>query len=182
MARGNNLSPFLLFMEYVNIASLGKPYGLKGQMHGISLTSFPSLRFKKNAHYALFNQKGELVREVTLSDFRLRGDSLTIGFKEILTPEEALTYQGHLLALPKDNAPLPEGYVRYDELIGYKGVDDEGEEIGTLLEVVEYGAAPNLKFKKKDGKNFYVPFIDAFVGEIDHEKKTIRIHVIEGML
>ena len=40
----------------------------------------------------------------------------------------------------------------------------------------------NLKFKGLDKKNFYVPFIDEFVGTIDHEKKTILIHVVEGLL
>lgn len=169
-------------MEYVSIASLHKPYGLKGQVHAVSLTSFPQLRFKKNRKYVLFNAKREQVKEVTLTSFVIKGEELILGFKEFTNPEDALTLQGLSLDLPKDECPLPEGYVRYDEILGYKGIDDEGKEIGTLMEVVEYSPTPNLKFKGLDKKNFYVPFIDEFVGTIDHEKKTILIHVVEGLL
>ena len=169
-------------MEYVSIAAIRKPFGLKGQVHAVSLTSFAALRFKKNRVYALTNKKGEVVREVTLNHYSAKGDELILGFKEITTPEEAATINGYSLDLPKDEAPLPEGYVRYDEIMGYKGIDDEGQEIGTLIDVVEYSPTPNLMFKRNNGKSFYVPFIDDFVGDIDHEKKTIVIHVVEGML
>ena len=169
-------------MEYVSIASIGKPFGLKGQMHAFSLTSFPEIRFKKNRAYQLQSPKGDRSVDVVLNFISLKGDALILGFKEITTPEEALTYQGYTVNLEKDKAPLPEGYVRYDEIIGMTGVDDEGNPIGTLLSVLENAPTPSLRFKGKDGKVFYVPFIDVFVGDIDYDAKTIVIHVVEGML
>lgn len=169
-------------MAYVSIASLRKPFGLKGQIHAVSLTSFASLRFKKGRTYTLSDKEGKPVREVTLNHYSAKGDELVLGFQEITTPEEAAELLGYTLDLPYEDAPLPEGYVRYDEILGYKGVDDEGNEIGTLIDVVEYSPTPNLKFKAPSGKTFYVPFIDAFVGDIDHAKKTIPVHVVEGML
>ena len=169
-------------MEYVSVASIGKPFGLKGQMHGFSLTSFPDLRFKKNRKYVLSSPKGDKEIEVTLNYVSVKGEALLLGFKEITTPEEAATYVGYSLNLDKSQAPLPEGYVRYDDLKGMKGIDDEGKEIGTLLDVLENATTPSLKFKGLNGKNFYVPFVDVFVGEISYENKTIVIHVVEGML
>ena len=169
-------------MEYISIASLRKPFGLKGQIHAVSLTSFPDLRFKKNHKYVLTNKEGAQVKEVTLNYINVQGDALILGFKEITTPEEAYELMGYSLDMNKDEAPMPEGYIRYSEIIGYKGVDDEGKEIGTLIDVVEYSPTPNFKFKGLNGKTFYVPFIDVFVGEIDHEKKLIHIHVMEGLL
>lgn len=169
-------------MEYVSIAALKKPFGLRGQIHATSLTSFPELRFKKNRVYTLANPKGEQVRTVTLNHYSAKGEELVLGFKEVTTPEDAASLQGYSLDLPKEECPMPEGYVRYDEIVGFKGIDDEGKEIGTLLEVVEYSPTPNLKFKGLNGKNFYVPFIDAFVGDIDYANKTIQIHVVEGLL
>ena len=168
-------------MEYVSVASLGKPFGLKGQMHAFSLTSFPDLRFKKGRRYVLMNPKGD-EKEVTLNSFVVKGEALILGFNEIATPEEAASYIGYSVNLNKEDAPMPEGYVRYDELIGYHGIDDDGKMIGTLIDVMENAPTPNLKFKGLNGKNFYVPFIDVFVGEISHEGKTINVHVMEGML
>lgn len=169
-------------MEYVNIAQLRKPFGLKGQIHASSLTSFASIRFKKGRVYALLNLKGEKTRDLTLNAYRIQGDALVLGFKEIETPEEALELQRFTVALDKEDAPLPKGCVRYSEMFGYVGIDDEGNQLGTLVDVVEYSPTPNLKFEKADKKCFYVPFIDVFVGEIDYENKTIKIHVVEGML
>ena len=169
-------------MEYISIASIGKPYGIKGQVHAVSLTSFPELRFKKGRKYVLTNPKDKSTVAVTLSSFSANGDALILGFKEIQSPEEAKSYNGYSLDMDKEDAPLPEGYVRYGELIGMKGIDDDGKEIGTVLEVVQYAPTPNLRFKGVDGNVFYVPFVDVFVGDIDYEKKTINIHVVEGML
>ncbi len=169
-------------MEYISIATLGKPYGIKGQVHAYSLTSFPELRFKKNRKYVLTSPKDKSITPVTLSYFQVQGDVLILGFKEIATPEEMKAFQGYSLDMDKEEAPLPEGYVRYGDLIGMKGIDDEGKEIGTVLDVVEYAPTPNLKFKALDDHVFYVPFIDVFVGDISYEKKTINIHVVEGML
>ena len=168
-------------MQYVTIAKLGKPFGLKGQVHAFSLTSFPELRFKKNQAYILQDLKGNETK-VTLNSFSIKGDALVLGFKEITTPEEAATFYGQTLNLNKEDAPMPEGYVRYDELVGFSAIDDEGKTLGSLLDVLENAPTPSLKFKGNNGKTFYVPFIDAFVGEIDYQAKTIRIHVVEGML
>ena len=88
-------------MEYVSIASLRKPFGLKGQIHAVSLTSFPELRFKKNHTYTLTNSKGEQVREVTLNYYNIQGEALILGFKEITTPEEAKEIMGYSLDLVK---------------------------------------------------------------------------------
>lgn len=168
-------------MQYVTIAKLGKPFGLKGQVHAFSLTSFPQLRFKKGRTYVLQDLKGKETT-VTLTSFSIKGDALVLGFAEIPTPEEASAFYGQTLNLDKEQAPMPEGYVRYDEIVGFNAIDDAGKKLGSLLDVLENAPTPSLKFKSVDGKVFYVPFIDAFVGEIDYQEKTIRIHVVEGML
>ena len=169
-------------MEYISIATIGKPFGLKGQAHAFSLTSFPDLRFKKGGRYFLTGKRGEEPLPVTLNYWSAKGDALILGFKEFTTPEEIRAYLGYSVDMDKEEAPLPEGYVRYGDLVGMKGIDDEGKEIGTMLGVIENATTPSLRFKGVNGKVFYVPFIDIFVGEINYENKTIQIHVIEGML
>ncbi len=168
-------------MERISIASIGKPHGLRGQVHAFSLTSFPELRFKKGRKYILSSPKGEEI-EAELLSFSIKGDTLILGFKGIDTPEQAETIRGYSLDMDKKDAPLPEGYVRYDDLVGMNAVDESGKVLGSLLEVCEYAPTPSLRFKGNNGRVFYVPFIDAFVGEIDDQKRTILIHVVEGML
>ena len=169
-------------MELLSIATIGKPFGLKGQVHAFSLTSFPELRFKKNHKYFLTGKKGTDPREVTLTSVSIKGDTLILGFKEITNPEEARTLTGLSMDMDKADAPMPEGYVRYVDILGMTAIDDAGNKLGTLMDVIENATTPSLKFKKVDGGIFYVPFIDAFVGDIDNANQTITIHVVEGML
>ena len=169
-------------MEKLEIARIGKPFGLKGEAHAFSLTSFPKLRFKKGYKYLLENERTGQSLTLTLTRCSINGDTLVLGFEEIHTPEEAATLKEGLLIMDKADAPMPKGYVRYSELVGMTAIDDEGKELGTLLEVCEFATTPSLRFKKVGGGVFYAPFIDKFVGDIDYEKKTIAIHVMEGML
>ena len=78
-------------MQYVTIARLGKPFGLKGQVHALSLTSFPELRFEKNKSYVLLDLKGNETT-VTLTSFSIKGDALVLGFKEITSPEQLIEF------------------------------------------------------------------------------------------
>ena len=169
-------------MEKLEIARIGKPFGLKGEVHAFSLTSFPKLRFKKGYKYLLENQKTGEQRTLTLTRCSINGDALILGFEECKTPEEAATLKESLLIMDKSDAPMPEGYVRYGDLVGMSCIDDAGEKLGTLKEVCEFATTPSLRIQKVGGGVFYVPFIDAFVGTIDYENKTIVIHVVEGML
>ena len=169
-------------MEKLEIAKIGKPFGLKGEVHAFSLTSFPKLRFKKGNKYLLESQKTGESRTVTLTRCSINGDALILGFEESKTPEDAATLKDAMLIMDKADAPMPEGYVRYGDLLGMTCTDDDGNKLGTLIEVCEFSTTPSFRIKKADGGVFYVPFIDAFVGKIDYEAKTILIHVVEGML
>ena len=169
-------------MEKLEIAKIGKPFGLKGEVHAFSLTSFPKLRFKKGSQYLLENQKTGASKTMTLTHVSVNGDALILGFEECKTPEEAATLKDSMVIMDKADAPMPEGYVRYGDIVGMDCIDDDGNKLGVLKEVCEFSTTPSLRIKKADGGVFYVPFIDAFVGTIDYEKKTILIHVVEGML
>ena len=169
-------------MERISIASLGKPFGIKGEINAYLMTDFPELRFKKGETYFLINQRGEVVKEVTLASFRPNGNTLLLRFEGIDTPEEVGLYRNHLLDMDKAKAPMPKGAIRYADIIGYELHNEEGEPLGKLVDVVTYSPTPNLKAKKENGKTFYVPFNDFFVKKIDDDAKTIVIHQIEGLV
>ena len=169
-------------METISIASLGKPFGIKGEVVAYLMTDFPELRFKKGRTYYFVNAKDEIVKEVTLASFRPNGNTLILRFNEIPTPEEIAEYRNHYLNISREEAPLPKGAIRYADIIGFALVNEEGKPLGELIEVVTYSPTPNLKAKKEDGKIFYVPFNDFFVKKVDEENKQIIIHEIGGLV
>lgn len=168
-------------MEYITIAQLSKPFGLKGEIRAFSMTSFPEERFQKGRKvYA--RKEGRETIPLTIERARIQGDALILLFAEFHSVEEVEGLKTYYLDMDKAEANIPEGYYRFSDLIGCKAMDEEGNELGEVISVTSYAPTKNLKIKKNDGKVFYVPFLDQFVPTVDLAAKKVIIHVIEGML
>lgn len=170
--------------EKIKIGTLQKPFGLKGEIRGKSLTSFPSLRFKKGRHYFLVNPKTKEEKEVILSSFRPSGDYFFVKFEGIDDIDEAAKYYANEVMMLLSEAPLPDGYFRLSELIGMNVVDNETDEIlGSIVDVLDYSSISTIKAKRPNGKSFTFPFLyDKFVVSVDPAKKEMRIHLMDGLL
>ncbi len=169
-------------MEYIAIALLRKPFGVRGELKATSLTDFPRSRFKKTNRFYLQNPKTREVKEVHLSSCKGAGEDLILGFVEIASVEEAEEYRGYEVLLDKAQAPLPKNTYRFADLIGCEAVNESGELLGKVTDVLDYATTKTLRIARDGDNDFFVPFIDAFVPTVDIEKKQIVIHVVEGML
>lgn len=169
-------------MDLVLIGNIIKPFGLKGEFKVYSLTDFPKERFKKGT--ALFLSKGDGEgKEVTVSSFRVTPDCLIVGFKEIATLTEAEPFSHFDIKIPKEKAPIPKGYYRFSDLIGLKVIGEDGEELGTVKDVLANAPTKNLRVGREGKKDFFVPFLlKEFIVSIDLEKKEIVIKTMKGML
>ena len=68
------------------------------------------------------------------------------------------------------------------DLLGLTVKDEEGNIIGTVLDVEEtLGAQKNLRIRTEK-KEVLVPYVPAFVKEVNLESEIIVIHVVEGLL
>ena len=61
-------------------------------------------------------------------------------------------------------------------------LQDEGEEIGKIKEILTPGANDVWVVKGKDGKEITIPYIDDVVKKVDIKKKKIMITPMEGLL
>lgn len=162
-----------------------KPFGLKGEAHCFSLTSFPKQRFKIGTPLTLLNEKTGDRINVTVASFRIDGpEELIVGFKEITTPEDIAKFRHHFIEIDAELAPLPKGYVRLEDLKGCIVFDAEnGNRLGKVTSITQYSPTINLVVEKEDGKRFYVPYVKGhFIVKEDLGKKEIYINVIEGLL
>jgi 16S rRNA processing protein RimM len=75
-----------------------------------------------------------------------------------------------------DRAALPEaddGEYYIEDLKGMRVVDETGKDIGTVIDVVNYGAGDLLDIKPSTGQSFYVPFTDDAIIDIENKKISI---------
>ncbi len=170
-------------MNYIRLGQITKTRGLKGEFRVYSLTDFPKQRFKKGAKLSLFNEKtGERI-PVTLKSYSSSNPFVFLAFEEIKSIEEAEPYIHYAVEIDEESAPVPEGYYRFKDLIGCKVVEEgNGKELGVVSDVLAYAPTKTLRVERKPEKDFFIPFHDSFIKNIDLDKKVIEVVVWEGML
>jgi 16S rRNA processing protein RimM len=170
-------------MEYVRLGQISKTFGLEGQVRVFSLTDFAQKRFKIGHKVSLYNERTSERKELTLRSFRDSGDSYFLGFEEIPNIDEAQKLVGWFVEINKEDAPLPKGFYRLEDLKNCAILDETGTVLGHVSDILAYAPTKTLVVQRDGAKPFYVPFVlDEFILKIDIEKKEITIKVIPGLL
>jgi len=168
---------------YVAIGTVVKPFGLKGELLVKSLTSFPEERIGIGREYFLIGPEKQEIRKARLSAYRPSGDHFYLAFEGISSPEDAGLLRGFEVSLPVNEAPVPEGYIRLQDLLGLRVLDaSSDEELGQVINVLSYAKTPTVKVKGKE-KDFTFPLVfGVFVKDISFEKRELRLEVLPGLL
>ena len=67
----------------------------------------------------------------------------------------------------------------HEDLKGLRVIDDKGDEVGMVDDVVNFGASDLLDIRPPSGSNFYLPFSDETIIAIDLEAGTISVQIPE---
>jgi len=93
---------------------------------------------------------------------------------------EAETLRGTKLYLDRDVFPDTDAGEYYvEDLKGLKVVDKDGKEIGTVLDVDNFGAGDIIDIKPPSGPSFYIPFTDDIVLDVDFDTGTVTVELPE---
>lgn len=160
----------------IRIAKIINTRGLKGECKLMLFTDQDELRFQPGNHlYLADGRKLEVERYSLYKGFGY------VYFKGVNRLEEAEELKNQELYLPPEElSELEEGEYYYHELNGCKVLTQEGEDTGTVTDILETGA--NLVLRVKNGKSQYLlPFVDAFVKDVDVDSKTITIVDMDGL-
>jgi 16S rRNA processing protein RimM len=87
-----------------------------------------------------------------------------------------------VFALESDLPPLEEDEVFLSDLVGCSAVDADGSPIGDVVEVLDLPGQHMLVIRTSSGEEVMVPFVDAFVSDVDLEQRRIVITPVEGLL
>lgn len=169
-------------MEYLSLGKIVDSFGVDGTVKIYSTTSFGEKRYKKGSRVFIYNPQEDGRKEFEVVKYRHSGFFDFVKFVELTTPEEVKTMKGFEIQVIKNNKDLDKDTYFYSDLRGCKVVDENRNELGTVKEVEEFPAQITFRVSRKNGKDFFVPFIKEFVKEVNIDEKIIVIHVIEGLL
>ena len=160
------------------LGRITKPWGVKGQV--VMFLDVDTPEDYLGLDSAFVEVKGQLVPYFFHLD-NLNGNKAVATFED-LSPDQAAALVGHPLYLPLDLLPKLEGNKFYfHEVLGFKVVDEEKGDIGTLQQVIEYPAQPLFQIIKNDTE-ILIPVIDEVIKKVDRDTKTLFIAAPNGLI
>ncbi len=89
--------------------------------------------------------------------------------------DEADALRGTQISVPRDLVePEADDEYLFEDLVGCQVLDEQGDLLGQVVEVLDTGAAPVLDLR--DGKKaLMIPLADEWVTDIDLDEKIIRV-------
>jgi 16S rRNA processing protein RimM len=160
------------------VGKLRRPHGVHGEIIMDVLTDFPE-RLKPGRKMVV----GVGRTPVQIRSVRGHDQVLLIAFRGYDTPEQAGVFRNQILyTRAADQPPLEEGEYYHHELIGLKVFDEQGLALGELVEIMETGANDVYVVRPDNDPEILLPAIDDVVLEIDLGKKTMRVHVLPGLI
>jgi 16S rRNA processing protein RimM len=175
--------------EWVTLARVVRPRGLKGELLAELLTDFPE-RFADRRrlflrYAALGPAPGKLVpREVTLQRYRLQKDRLVLKFLGVDSIEDAEPLRGCEVVIPRaERAPLDEDSVYIGDLSGCRLHDRaSGTLVGEILDVDRESSNLPLIVVRRGLGELLIPFAKAYLPHIDLEARRMDMTLPEGLL
>jgi len=160
----------------LTVAVIERPHGVRGELQARITTDTPDrlLRLK-----SLFLGDEAAPRKV--QSVRFHKDRMLFRLGGITTPEQVRALYGTPLRIPGSAAaPLGEGEYFLYQLIDSTVVDEEGAELGTLVDIIETGANEVYVVRPANGEpDLLLPNIPSVVLGIDVEKARITVRLPE---
>lgn len=163
---------------YLVVGFLRRAHGVRGEIILDLHTDFPErLRSGKKLFI------GEERKPMTLSGARPHAKGMLLKFKGIDTPEDAGQLRNQWVYVKATELPkLPEGKIYQHELFGFDVVDEYGNSLGTLVEIIETGANDVYVVRNESGKEILLPAISSVILEADPTQRVMRVHLLEGLV
>ncbi len=138
----------------VALAAVAGAHGVKGEVR-LKLFADSVASLAQHDHLYL---GGKLTK---LSSVRDGGKTAVARFEGVTDRGAADALRGSLVEVDRDALPaLDEGEYYHADLIGLTCFSDDGETIGSVVAVENFGAGDLLDIEKVDGKRSLIPFRD----------------------
>ena len=110
---------------------------------------------------------------------RVHKGSVIGRFQGVDTVERAMALKGKTVQIRRSDAKLPEGAFFLADIIGLDVVDEAGNKLGALKEVL----SPSLQqvYVVEGEREIMIPAVPEFILETNIESGYIKVRLIEGM-
>ncbi len=164
--------------DLLQVGVISTTHGIRGEVK-VFPTTDDAERFKKLKQVILDTGKEQLELEITQVKFFK--NLVILKFKGIDNINDVEQYKGKGLFVTREHAvKLKANEYFIADLIGLNVVTDEGEEIGTLGDVLQTGAN-DVYVIEKGPEELLIPAIKECILEVNLEAKRMKVHLLDGL-
>lgn len=167
-------------MEFYNVGKIVNTHGIRGEVRVMPTTDFVEKRFKKGQD--LYLQKGAEPLKLTVENARQHKGFVLVKFVGYDNINDVQNFRDHeLMVSAEDQQPLDDGQYYYHQIIGLSVQTVDGENLGTIKEILSPGANDVWVVQRPNQKDLLLPVIDDVVKEVNLEAQLVTVELMEGL-
>lgn len=167
--------------NYLEVGKIVNTHGIRGEVRVQSVTDRPEERYAKGSELVIEMDKDHHV-PVVVKSHRVHKTFNLLTFEDYPSINEVEQFKTKMLKIDEALLPeLDEGEYYANDIEGSTVVDEEGNVIGTLKEILFLPANDVWVVQRQNKKDLLLPNIQSVILDVDIESKTIKVHVLEGL-
>jgi 16S rRNA processing protein RimM len=166
--------------DTLRVGVITSTHGVRGEVK-VFPTTDDAARFKKLKEVLL--DTGRELKPMEITAVKFFKNMVILKFKGYDTINDIEIYKGKDLLVTRDKAVRlgpDENFIV--DLIGLAVFTDEGEELGTLTDVIQTGANDVYEVTMKGGRTVLLPAIKQCILNVDLKAQRVLVHMMEGLL
>ncbi|TCM98925.1 16S rRNA processing protein RimM [Paenibacillus sp. BK033] len=169
--------------KYYNVGKLVNTHGLRGEVKVLPQTDFAETRFASGSKLSLQHPDSGQKLEVEVTGAREHKGMFILKLKGFYDINEAEKYKGWTLKIAEEELDqLEDGEYYYHEIMGCRVLTEDGEELGTISEILRPGANDVWVVDMPKKKQLLLPVIDDVLLKVDVANKTVTVRLLEGLI
>jgi len=167
--------------DYLDVGEIVNTHGIKGEVRVQSLTSNPGERYAEGSKLVIKMSENNY-QPITVKSHRVHKSFDLLTFEGYENINEVEQFKGKMLQVDSaSRADLDEDEYYTNQIIGTDVLDEDGQKIGRLKEIMFYPANDVWVIERPEKDDLFLPNIESVVLNVDIEKEEIMVHVLEGL-
>ena len=163
---------------FLAVGKIRRPHGVAGDVLVEVYTDFPE-RLQPNAVF----YAGEAHLPLTIRRQRIHNDGGLLAFDGFSTPEQVGRFRNQILYIAVTDAmELPEGEFYYHELLGLSVMNEMGELLGKVTEIMQTGANDVYVVTNEAGREILLPAIAEVILDVNLDLSKMKVHLLPGLV
>ena len=158
--------------EFLDCGRIVNTHGIHGEVRIVPWADSPDFLCRFSTLYV----NG---RPLSVASSRVHKGSVIVRFQGTDTVEQAMAFKGTTVQLHRSDARLPQGAFFLADIIGLDVVDEAGNKLGTLKEVL----SPSVQqvYVVEGQREIMIPAVPEFILETNIEAGYLKVRLLEGM-